>query len=705
MPNLYATPTMLRRAVEDRPKKLSNRYYQNDAYNHWLQIRCCQKNGILKISCFLTENMRLGATLPLYDIYFKKAEEQYLTYSHKKDKWLTASICRLEWSHYWFSLDGVYVSRESNKVLKKYFNSEYKGLDSAIQYQNCLMEKRLELRHKKETEPWDEDLKQTPDLPKDFKKWVDKEAINEQYMFYTYSRNKNKTGYCTYCEKWVSIKNPHYNAEGICPCCKRKIVYKSLGKVGCFFTGNYNAYILQRCKDGLMIREYNVSRFYHRGKPFEPELYISECRRVICDKNAFPQRAYWYGTYKQQYLRWIEGGLARSYYSYYTGKIYPKTLKSLSRTILKPTGLKEFYRYKKIIDPEAYLATYKKRPYIEKFIKAGLNKLTDEFLLGSCGNYDPEIAKSETSLKKLLLINSNELQRLREANSGKAFLTWLQYENFTKKEIPDETINWLCGHEVRPKDYKFISNKMNILQIARYIQKQMQLSNMRYYDTLTSWKDCISMAKSLGIDTNLEIIYKPRDLKKKHDELVAQVHEKDIAVAAGEMLEKFPNLNEVIDSLQGKYAFSDNDYIIVEPTCIEDILIESRSLQHCGDQERYFNRIATRESYILFLRKAKDPEKAYYTLEVEPDGSIRQKRTLYNKQNADIEKAKHFFLKWQLTIKERLDDEDRKLAKQSRILRLQEFKELRENNVIIHGGEKSGTLLVDVLMADLMEAA
>lgn len=95
LPNLCATPTMLRRAMEDIPQSLRG-YYQNSAYKHWAQIRCCQKNGILKISFFLTENMRLGATLPLYDIYFKKAEEQYLTYSHKKDKWLTASICRLE---------------------------------------------------------------------------------------------------------------------------------------------------------------------------------------------------------------------------------------------------------------------------------------------------------------------------------------------------------------------------------------------------------------------------------------------------------------------------------------------------------------------------------------------------------------------------------------------------------------------------------
>ena len=71
----------------------------------------------------------------------------------------------------------------------------------------------------------------------------------------------------------------------------------------------------------------------------------------------------------------------------------------------------------------------------------------------------------------------------------------------------------------------------------------------------------------------------------------------------------------------------------------------------------------------------------------------------------DIEKAKPFLITWQSVVSKRLNDEDKKLAKQSKILRLKEFEELRETNAIIRSGSLKGALLVDVLMQNLMEAA
>ena len=41
-------------------------------------------------------------------------------------------------------------------------------------------------------------------------------------------------------------------------------------------------------------------------------------------------------------------------------------------------------------------------------------------------------------------------------------------------------------------------------------------------------------------------------------------------------------------------------------------------------QDRYLDRIERRESYILFLRRTNEPDVSYYTLEVEPGGTIRQ---------------------------------------------------------------------------------
>ena len=154
------------------------------------------------------------------------------------------------------------------------------------------------------------------------------------------------------------------------------------------------------------------------------------------------------------------------------------------------------------------------------------------------------------------------------------------------------------------------------------------------------------------------------------------------------------------------YEYANDDFAVVAPRGVLDILVEGDALCHClSRSDRYWDRIETHESYILFLRRTSALNVPYYTLEVEPDGTVRQKRTKYDRQEADIESAKVFLTEWQGVINKRLSVGDLRKAAKSRILREQEFDQMRRDNVIIHTGELSGHRLVDVLTADLMEAA
>ena len=105
----------------------------------------------------------------------------------------------------------------------------------------------------------------------------------------------------------------------------------------------------------------------------------------------------------------------------------------------------------------------------------------------------------------------------------------------------------------------------------------------------------------------------------------------------------------------------------------------------------------------MFLRRTNEPGDPYYTLEIEPDGTVRQKRTLFDRQYEDIEQASEFLLKWQKAITARLTRRDLKLAARSRELRKEEFIQMQKDRVIIHTGHLAGCLLADVLLADLME--
>jgi hypothetical protein len=180
--------------------------------------------------------------------------------------------------------------------------------------------------------------------------------------------------------------------------------------------------------------------------------------------------------------------------------------------------------------------------------------------------------------------------------------------------------------------------------------------------------------------------------------------QKEHAIRAGEILEKYPHIEDILQEIRPLYGYLGRDYTVIVPSRIEEVLEEGERLHHCvGSSGRYWDRMERRESYVLFLRRASDPDTPYYTLEVEPDGTVRQKRTMYDRQKEDIKDAEKFLMEWQRAIAQRITEKERGLAEKSRVLRNQEFLKLKEDRVVINMGDFQGQLLADVLLADLME--
>lgn len=717
MPKIKVTPSMYRVAMADKPiitvhKDWSGRKYETREHKTAVYLRCCTKNGILKVACFIAEDVRTGSKNPLYEIYLDKEKEDYLTYVPESKRWLTASFWRLTWPSYFYA-SKINCCSETKKTIRRYFGSEMNEPANLISnFQQDILAKRLKARHKKVTDPWDEDLKQTPKIPNSFVKWVGKYGIPEHFIFYQYSRGKLNKGYCTYCEHEVEVSGKHNDVDK-CPHCKKTVTFKCLGRFKRHYTERYSMFLMQRCKDGFMIREFTGYRFYSSDDYRNPDVRFFEGRRVIGNSNGILQRAYYYGDYKTVGYRWIGSNICSyDYRGNYSGSIYPYTLPSLYKKELKTTGLAEYYDKRRIIDPEKYLAAYKKFPYMEKLAKVGLTRLIDELTYNGRSYYytsflgDFVVDAHQNSVIKLLRLTPQAFRRLREGNGGRNILLWLQFESFSKKEIPNETIDWLIKNKLEPKELSFIYKKMTIVQIVHYLQRQMRETGMNLREVLTTWSDYLSLASRLGYDVNDEIVYRVRRLKQRHDELVDLSNSKDDALRAVEILETFPNVESNLASIKERYEYADESYIVIVPTRIEQILSEGRALHHCvANIDRYWDRIERNESFVFFLRKSESPKQAYYTLEVEPGGTIRQKRTMYDRQEDDIDAAADFLRKWQSEIHKRMTEKDIELAKTSRILRLENFKELSEKNVIINTGQLQGQRLVDVLMADLMEVA
>ena len=622
-------------------------------------------------------------------------------------KWRDAKLDRLEWHgrNYYAT---CWVSEEDAALVQDYFSGERGGALGILDFQRNVRDEQLERRHKRITDPWDQDLAQVPELPKDWAHWADKVAVRENFIFYHYKRGGAKTGYCTFCGKEVPISgHPYHNKEGRCIRCRHPVVFKALGRAGYFQTDKYYAYLVQRCRDGFVVREFRADRTYRKDTLPHSEPYWHEFRRSIYDRTG-EIRSYYWGMYCQRETRWIAG--SPCYYAYYgdqSGRVYGKTLPSLEKKELRQTGLAEWIRSHPITDPEKYLAVWKRLPQMEQIWKAGLQRLTKE-CFHNCDNVRKLVLNpSESGLIRALGLDASKFRRLRQMDGDTETLAWLQLEKRTGQRITDDMLRWSKKEQISAKDLVFIADRMSLVQIKNYLERQKEYFDGSCQQALTTWQDYLAMAERLHYDTSDEIVYRVRKLRQRHDELVLQSEAGSLEEQASKMAAKYPHVNAICVELQEKYAYSDDDYTVLAPQDIFEIIKEGRMLHHCvgndGAGERYYDRMERRESFIMFLRRTEEPNDPYYTLEIEPDGTVRQKRTLFDRQYEDIEQATEFLIKWQKVIAARLTGRDLKLAERSRELRKEEFIQMRKDRVIIHTGHLAGRLLADVLLADLME--
>ena len=218
----------------------------------------------------------------------------------------------------------------------------------------------------------------------------------------------------------------------------------------------------------------------------------------------------------------------------------------------------------------------------------------------------------------------------------------------------------------------------------------------------------------MGLQLDLDIVRFPLDLKRRHNELASQVKEQQamarasqrkaaIEVRAQALEEKF-SIEKIMRKAKKLYEYAGDTFCIRVPECAADIITDGEFLDHCVPRsDRYYERISERESYIMFLRRAEKPDVPWYTLEVEPGGTIRQKRSYGNEQYDDLKEAAPFLEEWQRVVASRIGDDEKMLAQRARGLRLAEFEELKEKQTVIRNGKLAGKLLVEELIADLIE--
>ena len=668
-----------------------------------MYCRAAVEKGILKVYLFAVTDIEENINFPRYRLFISRKERRFITYDEKLKKWRAALLESILWDAM-INFYNIYVNDRDTKVIQIYLKTMRPAIWALEEYQaNIRKEQRI--RHdKKLTDSWDQVMKTVPGLPKNWIAWVSKYGIMEHYIFYKYQKNGATNGYCTYCKKHVPIRSPKYNQKGHCNICGQPVTFRSVGKSGRFCTKWYRVYLVQRRKtSGFVIRIFQARTWYKKAGYADCETTCHEEQRRIFSANGKEISNFVYGLFKRREMRWILYWKPWYYTCcgiQYKGNVYPYTLSDLSRHELKETGLREYALRQKKIDPGKYLYLWQTYPVLEQIVKAGLFQLVDDILEYRATDAIKRKGRKPT---EFLSVTKKEFRRLRDMNGGAKELKWLQFEKSSGRIIKDEEIYWMAKEELEPKDLQFVLDRMSICQVRHYLVKQSEKSGDDISHILQVWKDYLSMAGKLRLDVYDSIIYRTSDLQRRHSEAVIQMEEKKKEIRRRELEEKYVGFQEQLIALKEKYEFSAGEYQIVAPKSIDDILYEGDTLHHCVNKtDNYFDRIASKESYILFLRKKENPEVPFYTLEAEPDGTIRQKRAEFDRQNKDIDEVTSFLRLWQKEIQKRLTKKDYMSAEKSRKLRQRKYQEVRDQHIVVHGGEFAGKLLADLLEKDLM---
>ena len=291
---------------------------------------------------------------------------------------------------------------------------------------------------------------------------------------------------------------------------------------------------------------------------------------------------------------------------------------------------------------------------VEHMLAAGLTTAAREFV--SCTFYEAHTDDSRKNLHGYFKITPQQLSYLREINGGWRSVYFLQKDT--------EGI-------LRPKQLELLEKNVSIrnlsnwkaiiarhrLPIAHVVKLLGDRSGKVKTGILYRYEDYLGMAAERGADVHDEIIYRNKRWEEYHDRYVEELNARRAAEQAKKRRDerrkkakKFAGIRKDYQKNMALFSWENGGYCIEVPRTYEDIIMEGQLQHHCvGATDTYMERMSKRQSFILFLRRAADREKPYYTIEATTK-EIKQYYAEYDRQ-PDKEEVKKILSRWMKQVR------------------------------------------------------
>lgn len=569
---------------------------------------------------------RCGDVLAV-DVYNRQRELLYRFYSDGKN-YIThierpfAAFAQPAWTkrnptgaHVYCSPEEITASKASIAAVETMLGHITSWRGDSTKIGHAIQSFIYHVRRERQDQAWDRKMAlqkahfaMFPEYPANLAAFCEKNVFHESVLYVSKIVKGKRRAVCRHCGKsFQAGREVKPGGSGTCPKCGCPVIYRA-GWLTKEVTHKAKVCIACKVEGQLLLRYVDVERTIYPDRK-EPEYHFSDYFKTLLLVRNGKATEYAYAWCQAPYCgydwRWLRNGtecLGESY-------VYTPNLREVFGeryyNVDLQTGLAGLRRP---ISFRLLLDNLKHIPQAEYLMKAGLPVLAAGIL--------PDT--SAKSLPELTGLGRHFLPAMRESQASFREIRAVARQRSAKPE----DLCQLCALRLDGESLGLLERAAHfnpIGRVLRYIEAQRELSpsqlkrrKLPYF--LRLYRDYLDMAQDLKSDMRSRAILEPRNLKERHDLLAARVNE----LKSRSDNERF---QRAID--QGLYEwaqeYANEDYCVVYPMKRSDLTTEGQRLNHCVGMSSYFERHILGHQMVFFIRKAAEPDKAYFTAEIDTD--------------------------------------------------------------------------------------
>ena len=553
-----------------------------------------------------------------------------------------------------FAGEYAMISPREEEALRRFLKAEKTGNHQLDNLCKWIEQTRREMKKRsmeERGELMDEDYRLCPEaLPEGLIDYIRREVLPKDRVI-IYKRG-NVNGICTVCGTQVHAMGRRFtqSAYATCPNCGARV--PCVLEDGCAFAANYieNIVAVQKGTDGetVFFRQWLLHRDNSaRWEHIEDFLQETVRYAIRGNKTAKWQKqgkeSYYMRTERyelDEWTRWQDNRIYDGSYFFYPTGIE----EALSGTVMQYADLEGYLEERGHNKNPIYFLEYHARyPVIEFLWKAGYRNIVHNRIFGMDRENRNAILWERKKLKecfkfplRILKLMPPEEWKLDDVQ--RANYLWKNYG----ERITDAEMRMALQSRTDVQNLTGAMPYAGIGKILKYIQKQTEKRKEEKGHTtytlegiIRAYRDYLRECEQLHFDLHDREILFPKDLVAAHDRTMKQIaFEKNKADQ-----EKFQKAVEKLE----KFAWSEGEFFIRPAREQMELTAEGKALHHCVGG--YIRDMAEGETAIFFLRKVSEPDKPFYTLELQKKRVI-QCRTEHNASYDRKPDVKNFVDMW-----------------------------------------------------------